>query len=95
MYEVHPEVSFVALAGQHLGASKKQWNGHNVRRAVLAAHGIQIPDDLGGTGNVGADDILDAAAAAWSAYRIAVGDAVALPVEPEYDVAGRRVAIWY
>ena len=95
VYEVHPEVSFVALAGQHLEVSKKQWNGHNVRRALLAAHGILIPDDLGNTGTVGADDILDAAAAAWSAHRIVEGQAVALPEELEYDVAGRRVAIWY
>ena len=71
VYEVHPEVSFVALAGQHLEVSKKQWNGHNARRALLAAHGILIPDDLGNTGTVGADDVLDAAAAAWSAHRIA------------------------
>ena len=67
VYEVHPEVSFVALAGQHLEGSKKQWNGHNARRALLAAHGIVIPDDLGNVGSVGADDVLDAAAAAWSA----------------------------
>ena len=95
VYEVHPEVSFVALAGQHLEGSKKQWNGHNARRALLAAHGIVIPDDLGNTGTVGADDVLDAAAAAWTARRIADGQAVALPNALEYDVAGRRVAIWY
>ena len=79
VYEVHPEVSFVALAGQHLEVSKKQWNGHNARRALLAAHGILIPDDLGNTGTVGADDVLDAAAAAWSAHRIAEGRAISLP----------------
>ena len=46
VYEVHPEMSFVALAGQHLEVSKKQWNGHNARRASLVAHGMIIPDDL-------------------------------------------------
>ena len=95
VYEVHPEVSFVALAGQHLEGSKKQWNGHNARRTLLAAHGIAIPDDLGDTGTVGADDVLDAAAASWSARRIAEGQAVALPNAIEYDISGRRVAIWY
>ena len=95
VYEVHPEVSFMALAGQHLEVSKKQWNGHNARRALLAAHGIVIPDDLGNTGTVGADDVLDAAAAAWSAHRITEGQAISLPVPPEYDSGGRMVAIWY
>lgn len=95
VYEVHPEVSFVALAGQPLRFSKKQWNGHNARRTLLAAHGIEIPDVLDDAGIVGADDILDAAAAAWSASRIAEGQALSLPDPPEYDGAGRRVAIWY
>ncbi len=95
VYEVHPEVCFVALAGQHLEYSKKKWNGHNVRRTLLAAHGIDIPDVLDDAMTVGADDILDAAAAAWSARRIAEGQALSLPDPPEYDSAGRRVAIWY
>ncbi len=79
VYEVHPEVSFRALAGRHLETSKDQWNGQMERRAFLAAHGIVIPDDLGNTGTVGADDVLDAAAAAWSAHRIAIGQEIALP----------------
>ena len=95
VYEVHPEVCFVALAGQHLEYSKKKWNGHNVRRRLLAAHCIKIPDVLDDANTVGADDILDAAAAAWSARRIADGQALSLPAAPEYDGAGRRVAIWY
>ena len=98
VYEVHPEVSFVALANhQHLKFTKKKWNGHNVRRALLVAHRIKIPDVLDDARRVGADDILDAAAAAWSARRIAKGQAVPLPDPPECDGAGRgrRVAIWY
>ena len=95
VFEVHPEVSFRALAGRHLETSKGQWNGQMERRAFLAAHGIVIPDDLGNTGTVGADDVLDAAAAAWSAHRIAIGKGTALPDAPEYDDADRRVAIWY
>ena len=95
VYEVHPEVSFVELAGQHLEYSKQTWNGHNVRRALLANHGIKIPNVLDDAKTVGADDILDAAAAAWSARRIAEGQATSLPDPPECDGAGRRVAIWY
>jgi predicted RNase H-like nuclease len=39
--------------------------------------------------------VLDAAAAAWSADRIATGTAKALPDPPELTTAGRRIAIWY
>lgn len=40
------------------------------------------------------DDVLDAAAAAWSGQRIAEGTARCLPDSPE-SVQGRVVAIWY
>jgi predicted RNase H-like nuclease len=41
-----------------------------------------------------ADDVLDAAAAAWTARRKAVGEARSLPDPPEL-IRGRPVAIWY
>lgn len=94
VHEVHPEVSFCALGGRPL-ASKRQWNGHAERRALLAAAGIWIPGALGEVGTVAADDILDAAVAAWSAGRIAAGEAVSLPSPPELDEDGRPIAIWY
>ena len=94
VYEVHPEVSFRELAGFPL-ASKKTWNGHTQRRALLANAGIVIPDGLGPAGIAAADDILDAAVAAWSANRIAQGVATSLPNPPEHDASGRQVAIWY
>jgi predicted RNase H-like nuclease len=40
------------------------------------------------------DDVLDAAAAAWSAQRIALGIAETLPGQPE-RVDGMTVCIWY
>ncbi|MFD5736590.1 DUF429 domain-containing protein [Streptomyces sioyaensis] len=36
-----------------------------------------------------------AAAAAWTAHRIAHGHAHSLPSPPEHDADGRPVAIWY
>ena len=54
-----------------------------------------IPDDLGHAGTAGADDILDAAVAAWSASRIAAGNAISLPDPPQFDTNNRKVAIWY
>ena len=94
VYEVHPEVSFRALADCPL-ASKKTWNGHTRRRALLVEAGIEIPVDLGRAGTAAADDILDAAVAAWSARRIATDNATSLPAPPEYDVQGHETAIWY
>ena len=94
VYEIHPEVSFRELAGDRL-ASKKTWNGHTRRCALLAKAGIQIPDYLADAGTAAVDDILDAAAAAWSASRIALGVATSLPNPPERGANNRQVAIWY
>ena len=63
-------------------------------RRITPGVGIRIPDALGEVGTVAADDILDAAVAAWSAGRIAAGEAVSLPSPPELD-DGRPIAIWY
>ena len=94
VYEVHPEVSFRALAGNPL-SPKKQWNGHVERRTLLQQAGIIIPGYLGAAGTAGPDDVLDAAVAAWSASRIHAGVANSLPNPPELDANGRQVAIWY
>ena len=82
LHEVHPEVSFAAMNGQPLEHSKISWTGHITRRALLAKHGIHLPDELGDAGKARLDDVLDAAAAAWSAHRIATGHASRLPTEP-------------
>jgi predicted RNase H-like nuclease len=95
VFEVHPEVSFRAMAGRPLEHSKRSWNGASTRRVLLAQHGIELPDDLGEAGRAPVDDVLDAAAAAWSAYRIATGQAVSLPNPPERLKDGRQAAIWY
>ncbi|GAA2782711.1 DUF429 domain-containing protein [Kitasatospora paracochleata] len=96
LIEVHPELSFRELAGgATVRPGKKTWNGTAVRRRLLAAAGIVLPDDLGGAGTVPPDDCLDAAAAAWSAQRYLEGRAVSLPDPPEPDRLGRPVAVRY
>jgi predicted RNase H-like nuclease len=96
IHEVHPEVSFQAIAGgTPLAHSKKSWRGQAVRRNLLAATGIRLRDELGEADSVPTDDVLDAAAAAWSAHRIATGAATCLPAMAERDPDGRPVAIWY
>jgi len=89
---VHPEVSFRAMAGSELGDPKNTWAGHERRRALLAAEGITVPGEVGAAGRAASDDVLDAAAAAWSARRKAHGEARTLP---ESGSAGRHPAIWY
>ena len=80
IYEVHPEVSFCAMSGSPLLWSKRSWNGFHRRRQLLAKHGIAFSDTLtGAPGGVALDDVLDAAAAAWSARRIANGTSCRLP----------------
>jgi predicted RNase H-like nuclease len=69
--EAHPEVSFAAMAGGHVRTPKKSWAGAIERRRLLREHGIELPDELGDAGRAGIDDVLDAAAAAWTARRIA------------------------
>jgi len=97
VHEVHPEVSFRQLADE-VGAdpvpwSKKSWNGLLVRRNLLAAAGIRLPDVIRDVGAAGADDVVDAAVVAWSALRIAAGRARTFPDPPE-EHDGRQVAIW-
>lgn len=90
VYEVHPEVSFVAANGDdHLAWSKASWNGINLRRRILERQGIVIPDDIGSCGGAGFADVLDAAIAAWSASRIAAGVGQRMPLGE-----GRGGAIW-
>lgn len=93
--EVHPEVSFQTMsAGEPLG-SKKTYGGMRARLALLAHHGIDLPTSLGPVDAVGTDDVIDAAAAAWSARRIAQGVAKRLGDPDERDpLHGRVIGIW-
>ena len=92
--EVHPELSFREMAGKPLRWSKRTWNGLSMRRALLITHGIVPPAEIAEIGTAGPDDVLDAAAAAWTAQRIVSGTARSVPPEPTTDELGRPVAIW-
>ncbi len=95
VFEAHPEVSFAALAGGRALPSKKTWDGLMQRRALLAAAGLALPDLVGEASRRGAaDDIVDAVACAWTAARVARGEARPLP-DPPQRIEGREVAIWY
>ncbi|WP_019074975.1 DUF429 domain-containing protein [Streptomyces hokutonensis] len=94
VHEVHPEVCFSAMAdGVPPVYAKKTWRGQHLRRSLLARAGIVLPDVLGEADRVPADDVLDAAGAAWSAYRIARGTSGRVPEVPQLDAERRAVEI--
>jgi predicted RNase H-like nuclease len=70
-YEVHPEICFWALNGQRpMVHNKKTKEGVAERLALLSPVFPEIERHLGGRPpGVGKDDLLDAAAAAWTALR--------------------------
>lgn len=97
--EVHPEVSFTALAGRPMKFAKKGPEGFAERRAALEA-GLGLPiwdraEARAVARPAGADDVLDAVVAAWSARRFAEGRSGSLPESPERDGRGLRVEIVY
>jgi predicted RNase H-like nuclease len=92
LYEVHPELAFAAMAGAPLPDSKHTPAGLAVRRELLAAAGITLPARAAGAA---ADDLLDAAAVAWSARRIAAGQAMILAGPSQRADDGGRIAIRY
>ena len=102
LYEVHPELSFAALAGEALAGealagapladSKHTPAGLAVRRGLLARAGIDVPLRVAGAAE---DDLLDAAAVAWSARRIAAGQAVVLANPAQRGDDGTEIAIRY
>jgi predicted RNase H-like nuclease len=95
LYEVHPEVSFRAMAGRHLDHPKKSWNGLAERLELLKGVGLSLNLHDRINGNAAPDDVVDAAAAAWTANRIGKGGARIFPEQPDTIDAGRPVAIWY
>ena len=77
--EVHPEVSFWALAGgRPMEYKKSRPEGYEERRALLVSEldGVTIPSrrEAGRlVRSAEAGDVLDAIAAAWTAHRFATG----------------------
>ena len=92
LHEVHPELSFAAMAGAPLADSKHTPAGLAVRRELLAAAGITLPRRVAGAAE---DDLLDAAAVAWSARRIAAGHAAVITSPAQRPDDGTEIAIRY
>ena len=93
LYEVHPELSFSAMGGVPVPESKHSAEGLAVRRRLLSGAGITLP--TGRVPGAEADDVLDAAAVAWSARRILLGTAVSLTDPAQRADDGSGIAIRY
>lgn len=95
VWEVHPEVSFTVMMGRPADSPKSTWSGLRERQRALERAGIRLAD-IGPAGRrAGADDVLDAAAAAWSAARLHRGAGVSLPDPPETAPGSTNpMAIW-
>jgi predicted RNase H-like nuclease len=95
VYEVHPEVSFAILLGAPASAPKKSWAGMSERRRALELAGLSLDEVDGEAADRAAvDDMLDAAVAAWSAWRIVRRQALTIPDPAPVGPDGRPVAIW-
>ena len=92
LFEVHPELAFAALARAPLQESKHTTAGLAIRRELLARAGLTLPPRVPGAPE---NDLLDAAAVAWSARRIASGDAITLPNPAQRADDSTEIAIRY
>jgi predicted RNase H-like nuclease len=82
-----------APAGRPLHTRKKTWNGAEQRRQLLATAGIDLTGLDVSDDNVAVDDVLDAAAVAWTARRVLTGEATSIPDSPERFSDGLPAAI--
>jgi predicted RNase H-like nuclease len=95
-FEVHPEVCFWAL-NQHrpMAHNKKAQEGIAERLVLLRRVFREIETHLANRPTrVGADDLLDAAVAAWTALRWHRNEAECV-CTPEHDEKGLAVTIYY
>jgi len=95
MLEVHPEVSFTAMAGAPLTYSKHSWAGIEERRRLLTAAGLDVTGlDPDVTRHASVDDVVDALAVAWTMVRWTSAQAISLPDPPERFSDQLPAAIW-
>ncbi len=97
IHETHPEGAFMTMNGlQPLTEPKKSPEGLELRRQLLSGAGgyDRAFLDASSLRGVGEDDLLDACACAWTAERIALGQATSYPTEIPKDAHGIPIAIW-
>ncbi|HEX7095046.1 MAG TPA: DUF429 domain-containing protein [Acidimicrobiales bacterium] len=93
--EVHPETSFAVMRGAPCAHAKRTAAGIEERREALRAHVGETVDAAleQRPPGVQPDDVLDAFAAAWTARRMASGEAMWLGERDARDNRGFRLTI--
>lgn len=96
LYEAFPELAFAAMNdGVPLPEPKRGATGQELRRQLLAEHGLVVSTTDRPPG-VGVDDVLDAAALAWSAWRIHRGIAERRPLDVDPPgLSPQEPSIWW
>lgn len=100
IYEVHPELCFMAWNdGRPILESKKSHQGMTIRFGLAKAHfgeaTVRPVRQRHPASLVADDDIYDAFAALWTAERIHLGIARVIPDPPETDSFGLQMGMWY
>ena len=100
IYEVHPEVSFMAWnGGTAIVKNKKSDLGKSIRAKLVNEHfgrdAFRIVRDEHRKGLVSDHDINDAFAALWSTERIHNGTFHVIPNPPIIDSKGLQMCMWY
>ncbi len=95
--EVHPELSFAAMNGAPVEESKHSPQGKQHRLELLDHHFNRVEEALETVepGPVTDEDVIDAYAAGWSAWRMATGKARSVPEHLQLDPCGLRMGIWF
>jgi predicted RNase H-like nuclease len=97
IFEVHPELCFMEIAGYPMTHPKRTVEGYLERKKILTEFRDIIERlEEERPRNVAKDDILDACAACWTAIRIQSkpNHAVSIPANPPVDSRGLRMEMW-
>ena len=96
--EAHPELVFHHLNDWAPLPGKRKPDGREARLRLLAGAGLQGVAQLLDRyprSEAQPDDVIDAAACALAAWRMARGTAIRLPATPRRDERGLAMEIWY
>lgn len=92
--EAHPELAFAQLRGAPMAHPKRLRQGREERLEALSQIYPEFRSWVQNRRFFPAEDLLDAAVLAWTAWRALRGKALRLPSEPPRDERGLEMAIW-
>jgi predicted RNase H-like nuclease len=101
VYETHPELAFMSLAGVPMQYNKKTLEGREERLRILKRVFQDMRQAFESAcmalkrSEVAMDDLLDAYVLAWTALRISTGQGNRVPADPLIDRKGLSMKIWY